>query len=301
MNINDINILHFSSGLEAFTPDRSGMFLEEFTYRLQRKLRPANIDGMDRAMRRGEFPLTMITLCESLDTRKMDLLDGFHRLTTSRDRGLQFRAIVSRCTVPTEADKESLWLFIDGGGSLRQARDYGQYLADEMAGLKGCERSALERAAAAIASGFSIRCLSKWRGSQAAVSCGEKIQVMEQYTEAARKYFSAIKGACPAVRSAMHGGFATSLACVLIDAQEEIAVPFFRSIATNDTNGAGDPRHLFFSAISTPNAMNRNTLETMRRLALNWNSHYSREKRWTYNRLDVPVPLKGTAFTIGGE
>jgi hypothetical protein len=255
---------------------------------------------MDRAMSRGEFPITTLMLCRSLDTGKTHLIDGFHRLSCSRDYGHTFRANLTRIIVRTELDKKALWMFIDGGGSTRNAADYRPMLREQMDGLAAYLRGALEKGSGAIANGFSEEYLTKWRRTR--VSAGERIEVIEKYLPHAHDYFKAIRRpSCHAARP-MRSGFVVALGVVLIEGQKDIAIPFLESIATNEGLAKGDPRWLFAESMSAAGALNRDVLRTMQRLALCWNSHYERGQRSDFRRLGegVAVPLKGTNYTVGG-
>ena len=303
MNINDIEIVKFSSTLEVFIPELAAFLIDKNRYEFQRKLVARNVDQMNRSMMRGEFPLTTVTLCTSLDSGKTDLIDGFHRLTTARDHGHTFRANLQKLTVRTEADKRALWMYYDGGGEDRRGKDFRVLVQAESAGMTSYTFSALEKGSAAIARGFSEDYLIRGGKGHSKTPLGERFEIIERFLPSAHLYSAATKGAAREVKSPLSAGYLMAFGCVLIEAKEEMAVPFFRSIALRDGLKTPDPRCLFFNSLTMPGALTRDVFRTMQRLAQCWNSHYGGETRIAFRFLGpgIVIPLKGTGFTIGGD
>ena len=298
-NVNNVEILDSVVSLETITPSIAQSILANHTYKLQRPLDRRNYDTIEFAMQRGEFPIESLSLCESNEARRTDLIDGFHRLSVSADKGLTFRSYMCHQTVATEEEKRILWLFKDGGGRKRNLADYRPMTGDLMDGLNAFQRAGLEKATGILACRFSAVAIKKHSGLK--VSTGMRLQLLEQYAVAAQAHGEITRRVPCAIRSKMTSGLVTALACAIIDAQEKIAVPFLESIANNDGLKKGDPRHTFFQELIRPNALNREVLKTMQRFGLCWHSHFDGEKRFSYGKLGdgVTVPLAGTDFVIG--
>jgi hypothetical protein len=281
------------------TPEMAARYKRDHTYRLQRAMDHENISGMRRAMGRGEFPInTTLLFCTSLDTMRKDMVEGWHRCTTAEDFSHTFVANIQHIVVRTEAEKEAIWMFIDGGGKRRTGSDFRALLAEEAKGISSTNMRAFEGGAGALIFGFSAHYLRSFRRLR--MNSGERIQMVKRYLPHAHEYFAATRRAGSHAKS-MHCGFAIALGVVLIEAQHDIAVPFLQSIAGNDGLCSGDPRWLFLEAIARKGAFTRDTLQTMQRLAYCWNSHFKRENRLTFNGLGegVVVPLRGTDYQIG--
>lgn len=278
--------------VQRFTPNKSTKWLTDFPYEHQRKISPAHVAKLARAMANNTFGVTTIERCD-LNGRKF-LTNGQHTLSAIVTSGItqNLPAVIHKVTSMEEVRE---WFYRGDIGKSRSVID--MYRAMGLPEKFGMVATDLNRFGGAVA--LAMVGLSGGVGN---IDIDERLEAMHDWYKYAKQYLSLIES------PTMNKGLLMRRDCFTIgmitcrDSKEE-ANDFWPLVASGDKLGRYDIREIYrrwlVSSQGVQNFPRHMGLALLLRYSAQaWNAWHDGKER---KRLSVrssrgPVILKGTRF-----
>lgn len=277
-------------------PGHAAFLLATMPYARQRSIRRGHVAALVRAIRRGELVPSSLAVAVLPDGRRL-LLDGQHRLKACVESGVPIQTIVVEYPCADEAEVNRLYAGFDRGAIRTMPEALTALGAGSYPALSARDVRILATVAEPILIGFQPRTPGH---TPVLRSPATRAAFIEDWAGVAATYSEqCLAGAARNQRDYLWRAAVASVALVTVRYRPEAAIPFWRSIATNDGLAKGTPAHALHYILWTkaPNGVGMPTYSRL--VAACWNAHYAGRRSVrlpTAPDTSAPILIGGTPY-----